>query len=238
MRTHALNLLAKVTSTSREAILWEPSRVSYAGFPSDSPIEIVSLQTFPDLTSLLTKAEPERVGLSIILQLGGLEEEIARAVAASNDRTPINLLSLLAGESKRFPLDSTATIKIRPVAIDRGIIPLRGRDKIVVYGAVSVSTEGNYQSLDSSNRSATVSEAGGEIASENRKRVTLSIVNEGNSQCWINFGRLAVARTGILLNPGGSAYEINSGNPWFGSIGAICRSGETTHLSICEVSYR
>ncbi len=232
MQTRPFNFLARLTSGTREAILWEPSRLRQAGFPDSASSTIQTLRIFPALTPTAGN-----VGISLILKLGQLEEEIYRAIATAGSNKPIDLLSAIAGEGKPFSLASGETLKIKPLALSSGAQGIRGQDKIVGYGFALVESPLAFFSQDSSSRSESIS-GSKEIASENKRRVSLLIVNEGPSSCWLNLRSAAVARTGILLNPGGGAYELSGSNLWFGPVSAICLPGDSAYLSISEVSFR
>jgi hypothetical protein len=237
MPTRPINFLAKLSTGTREAILWEPLRLRSAGFPDSSPASIQSLRIFPALTPPPANTEPIKLGIALILKLGQVEEEIFRAIATAGSNQPIDLLSAIAGEGKPFALAADATLKIKPLALSSGAQGIRGQDKIVGYGFALIESPFAFFSQDSSSRSESISDSK-EISTENKKRVSLLIVNEGPASCWINLRNSAVARTGILLTPGGSSYEIAGSNPWFGPLSAICLPGTSTYLSISEVSFR
>lgn len=56
----------------------------------------------------------------------------------------------------------------------------------------------------------------------NSKRIGATFVNISVSQLFIIKGDIGVVNTGIPLNAGGGAYEINLTNPYYGPISVAC----------------
>lgn len=73
-----------------------------------------------------------------------------------------------------------------------------------------------------------------EVLGTNPQRIYALLVNDGTEDIYLGKGRPAVANRGIRLNASGGNYEINTTNPWHGSIHAVCGAGLTSSLMIQE----
>ncbi len=68
----------------------------------------------------------------------------------------------------------------------------------------------------------------------NANRTYAVLCNDGSADCYLGLGQAAVAHKGPFLKAGVGTYEINADNLTKVAIFAICKSGESTTLSIQE----
>lgn len=256
------NVLAALTASRQEIVLWEPKpfqsvpgiNVNYSSFIQSlrAKIRISSLPEapIPVLEPEVTRVERysafremewnnPRVEVSLILKVGNVEEEIHRFSAQS--RLPfyaVDILPYLDSSNPFYLVSPITSIKARLRDVGYGL--LSGSDSIVFYGSAQGQIyiwEGLYPETEAaSNRSISVGASSTVVAAENGLRKSLTIINTGTNPCYLNLQRAAIYGEGILLNPGGSSYTIDSVNRWYGMVTAICQSGKTTKLGISEVS--
>jgi hypothetical protein len=256
------NILTKLSASVSETTIWSPKpfksvpgiSINYNAFIQSlrAKIQIKSLPEIP-----IPVLEPEatrleryeafrelewknpRFEVSLILKVDNTEEEIHRFTSQS--RSPfyaVDLLPYLDSSNPFYLIGPTTSLKAK--ILDAGYGLPKADDKIVFYGSAQGQVwlwEGLYPETEgASNRSVTVGASSTLVAAENGLRKSLTIVNTGVNPCWLNLQRPAIFGEGIPLNPGGSAYHINSANRWYGMVTAICQSGKTTKLGLSEVS--
>jgi hypothetical protein len=89
--------------------------------------------------------------------------------------------------------------------------------------------------LNRIDKSVSVGSSSTSVLTHNSTRVSSTFTNDSDETIYLQLGSAAAANTGIRLNANGGSYEINTSNPWYGDVNAICASGSKTLCAI-EVS--
>lgn len=87
-------------------------------------------------------------------------------------------------------------------------------------------------------RSTTLATASKELLPVNKARTAAWIVNNSPVVIYIALGRDAAFDTGIRLNAGGGAFEINKTNLFRGQINGIAASGGGNSVTVLELESR
>lgn len=72
------------------------------------------------------------------------------------------------------------------------------------------------------------------ILSANSGRIYALIVNDCNHNLYLSLGGTATKGSGIRLNAGGGAYEMNTDNMWLGAVSGIASTSDGTDT--CNVT--
>ena len=98
----------------------------------------------------------------------------------------------------------------------------------------SVGQSVNYIKAFTVSTGVTVATTSTKVLDASSGRVYATFVNDGTVPIYLTCGKTAVAHTGIRLNDGGGAYEINALNQCVGEMDAITASS-TAVLTVTAV---
>ena len=72
------------------------------------------------------------------------------------------------------------------------------------------------------------------VRAADANRVSLDLVNDGDSVIYLSLGNEAVIGDGMRINPRGGTYHIGTGNLWLGEIYGITGDGNMCNMTISE----
>jgi hypothetical protein len=72
------------------------------------------------------------------------------------------------------------------------------------------------------------------VRAANVNRVSLDLVNDGDSVVYLSLGNAAVIGDGMRINPRGGSYHIGTSNLFLGAIYGITGDGNMCNMSISE----
>ena len=102
--------------------------------------------------------------------------------------------------------------------------------------AITVSSTGVASYTTPAHSAVAVATTSTSVLASNANRLYLLLVNDSDTDIYINLGGAAVASQGIRINANGGSYEMNagSGNVYTGAIHAIHASTGTKTLLVTE----
>jgi len=72
------------------------------------------------------------------------------------------------------------------------------------------------------------------VRAANINRVSLDLINDGDSVIYLSLENAAVIGDGMRINPNGGSYHIGQSNLWLGEIYGITGDGEMCNITISE----
>ena len=72
------------------------------------------------------------------------------------------------------------------------------------------------------------------VRAANPNRVSLDLINDGDSVIYLSWGEGAVIGDGKRINARGGSDHIGQSNLWLGSVYGITGDGEMCNMTICE----
>ena len=72
------------------------------------------------------------------------------------------------------------------------------------------------------------------VRAANPHRVSLNLVNDGDSVIYLSLGNAAIVGDGMRINPRGGSYHIGQSNLWLGNVYGITGDQEMCNMTISE----